>query len=92
MTCVIASYAILSLPPSMPPSLSISRCLATSLRHLVQGRKRSVHLEQRRLILGVDRLLDMIRTAINVSGDAAVSTVVAVKENKLNREVFANAN
>ncbi|HGG58886.1 MAG TPA: dicarboxylate/amino acid:cation symporter [Gammaproteobacteria bacterium] len=28
------------------------------------------------LILGVDRLLDMIRTAVNVSGDAVVSTIV----------------
>jgi Na+/H+-dicarboxylate symporter len=43
------------------------------------------------IILGVDRLLDMIRTAINVTGDAAVSTVVAVREDKLNREVFNNA-
>lgn len=43
------------------------------------------------IILGVDRLLDMIRTAINVSGDAAVSTVVAVKENKLDRELFDRA-
>ena len=30
------------------------------------------------LIIGVDRLLDMIRTAINVTGDAAVSTIVGL--------------
>jgi Na+/H+-dicarboxylate symporter len=35
------------------------------------------------LILGVDRLLDMIRTAVNVSGDAAVSVIVAKSEGKL---------
>jgi Na+/H+-dicarboxylate symporter len=40
------------------------------------------------LILGVDRLLDMVRTAVNVTGDAAVSCVVAVSENQLSDEVF----
>jgi Na+/H+-dicarboxylate symporter len=44
------------------------------------------------LILGVDRLLDMIRTAVNVSGDAAVSVIVAKSEGKLNQEVFADPN
>lgn len=38
--------------------------------------------------MGVDRLLDMIRTAVNVSGDAVVSTVVAKSEGKLNVDVF----
>lgn len=40
------------------------------------------------LILGVDRLLDMVRTAVNVSGDAVVSTVVAKSENKLNIGIY----
>jgi len=40
------------------------------------------------LILGVDRLLDMIRTAVNVSGDAAVSVIVAKSEGKLDTTVF----
>jgi Na+/H+-dicarboxylate symporter len=40
------------------------------------------------LILGVDRLLDMIRTAVNVSGDAVVSTIVAKNENMMNVDVF----
>ncbi len=40
------------------------------------------------LILGVDRLLDMIRTAVNVSGDAMVSTVVAKSEGKLDRTIY----
>ncbi len=35
------------------------------------------------LILGVDRLLDMCRTAANVTGDAAVASVVAASENQL---------
>jgi Na+/H+-dicarboxylate symporter len=40
------------------------------------------------LILGVDRLLDMVRTAVNVTGDATVSTVVAYHEGQLNEVVF----
>lgn len=40
------------------------------------------------LIIGVDRLLDMMRTAINVAGDAAVSCVVAKTENLFDQAVF----
>jgi Na+/H+-dicarboxylate symporter len=40
------------------------------------------------LILGVDRLLDMTRTAVNVTGDAAVSCVVARSEGKLDLARF----
>ncbi|MCG8373694.1 MAG: dicarboxylate/amino acid:cation symporter [Balneolales bacterium] len=35
------------------------------------------------LILGVDRILDMCRTTVNITGDAAVSYVVAATEGKL---------
>ncbi len=35
------------------------------------------------LILGVDRILDMLRTATNVTGDCAVATVVAASEGQL---------
>ena len=44
------------------------------------------------LILGVDRLLDMIRTAVNVSGDAVVSVIVAKSEGKLDISVFNDPN
>ena len=40
------------------------------------------------LILGVDRLMDMIRTAVNVSGDATVSSIVAKSEGKMDVSVF----
>jgi Na+/H+-dicarboxylate symporter len=40
------------------------------------------------LILGVDRVLDMTRTAVNISGDAAVSCIVARSEGKLDLETF----
>ena len=35
------------------------------------------------LILGVDRIIDMCRTAVNVTGDASVASVVAASENQL---------
>ncbi len=44
------------------------------------------------LILGVDRLLDMIRTAVNVSGDAVVSIVVAKSEGKFDESIFNDPN
>ena len=40
------------------------------------------------IIIGVDRLLDMVRTAVNVSGDAAVSCVVARSEGQLEMGTF----
>jgi len=42
------------------------------------------------LIIGVDRLLDMIRTAVNVTGDATVATIVAYKEGQLDVAVYNN--
>jgi Na+/H+-dicarboxylate symporter len=40
------------------------------------------------LIIGVDRLLDMVRTAVNISGDAAVTCIIARGEGKFSTEVF----
>jgi len=40
------------------------------------------------LILGVDRLLDMTRTAVNVTGDSVITCIVASGEDELDREVF----
>lgn len=42
------------------------------------------------LILGVDRLLDMLRTAVNVGGDAAVTAIVAKSEGKMDLDVYAD--
>ena len=36
------------------------------------------------LIFGVDRILDMLRTVTNVTGDATVAAVVAATEGQLN--------
>ncbi len=42
------------------------------------------------LILGVDRILDMTRTAVNVCGDGVVTTIVARAENEFDESVFNN--
>ncbi len=44
------------------------------------------------LIIGVDRLLDMIRTAVNVTGDAVVITIVARSERSISMETFNDPN
>ena len=47
-----------------------------------------IPLEGITLLLGVDRLLDMMRTSVNVSGDLCISCVVASSENKLDHNTF----
>ena len=42
------------------------------------------------LIIGVDRLLDMIRTGVNVAGDAVVAVIVAKSEKMLDIERYNN--
>lgn len=44
------------------------------------------------LVLGVDRLMDMLRTAVNISGDAVVSTIVAKSEGKLDISIYTDPN
>ena len=45
-------------------------------------------LEAIGIILAVDRILDMIRTSVNVTGDATVSCVVAKSEDSFDEMVF----
>ncbi len=44
------------------------------------------------LILGVDRILDMIRTAVNITGDATVTCIVARSEDTIDDSVFQDLN
>ena len=43
------------------------------------------------LIMGVDRILDMLRTAVNITGDAVCTTIVAHQNKEVDREVFNRA-
>ncbi|MEF3073556.1 dicarboxylate/amino acid:cation symporter [Methylobacter sp. Wu1] len=40
------------------------------------------------LIMGVDRVLDMMRTVVNITGDAVVTCIIARGENALDERVF----
>ena len=40
------------------------------------------------LIIGVDRLLDMIRTAVNVSGDSMIASIISSTQGTLNKSKF----
>jgi Na+/H+-dicarboxylate symporter len=40
------------------------------------------------LIMGVDRILDMMRTAVNITGDAVCTTIVAHQSGELDRTIF----
>jgi len=40
------------------------------------------------LIIGIDRLLDMTRTVVNVTGDCTVACIVAKSENELDESVY----
>ncbi|MDD7804200.1 MAG: dicarboxylate/amino acid:cation symporter [Endozoicomonas sp. (ex Botrylloides leachii)] len=44
------------------------------------------------LIVGVDRLLDMVRTAVNITGDSVVTCIVAKSEGDLDIDAFNNPN
>ncbi|MCL1102456.1 dicarboxylate/amino acid:cation symporter [Shewanella saliphila] len=43
------------------------------------------------LIIGVDRMLDMIRTAVNVTGDAVGTVIIAKSEGEFNQDTFNNS-
>jgi len=45
-------------------------------------------LEAIGIILAVDRILDMLRTSVNVTGDAAVACIVADSENLIDKNLF----
>lgn len=40
------------------------------------------------LIMGIDRILDMLRTAVNITGDAVCTTIIAKIEGAFNKEIF----
>lgn len=40
------------------------------------------------LILGIDRMLDMVRTTINITGDSAITLLIDRSEKKLNETIY----
>lgn len=43
------------------------------------------------LIMGIDRILDMLRTAVNITGDAVCTTIVAFQNKELDTDIFNDA-
>jgi Na+/H+-dicarboxylate symporter len=48
----------------------------------------NVPIEGVALIAGIDRILDMIRTTVNITGDAAVTLIIDKSEGKLDEETY----
>jgi len=44
------------------------------------------------LIMGIDRLLDMTRTAVNITGDAVCTLIVSKKEGEFDESIFLGEN
>ncbi|MEO0436838.1 MAG: dicarboxylate/amino acid:cation symporter [Pseudomonadota bacterium] len=44
------------------------------------------------LIIGVDRLLDMVRTAVNVTGDATAAVIVSYSEKQIDLDTYLDPN
>ncbi|MCC5425996.1 cation:dicarboxylate symporter family transporter [Clostridium botulinum] len=42
------------------------------------------------LVLSVDRIVDMVRTTVNITGDAVGTLIVANSEKELEKEVYEN--
>lgn len=40
------------------------------------------------IILGVDRILDMVRTTLNITGDCAITLIIDATEGSLNKETY----
>ena len=40
------------------------------------------------LIMGIDRILDMLRTAVNITGDAVCTTIFSSQNKELDRSIF----
>lgn len=44
------------------------------------------------LIMGIDRILDMLRTAVNITGDAVCTTIISKQEKAIDLKVFNDEN
>ena len=78
---VVATATLASIGTAGVPGVGLIT-LAMVLQHV------GLPVEGIGLIIGVDRLLDMMRTVVNVSGDGMVTAVVANSEGLLDKDVF----
>lgn len=76
ITAVIASIGTASMPGAGVIMLSL---ILTSI---------GLPLEGIALVIGVDRIVDMFRTVINITGDGAATVIVANSEKALDQDVY----
>ncbi|MEI8597316.1 dicarboxylate/amino acid:cation symporter [Vibrio sp. M60_M31a] len=76
LTAILASIGTASVPGG---GLIVLSLVLTSV---------GLPLEGIALVAGIDRILDMARTTVNVTGDAAVALVIAHSENELDHRVY----
>lgn len=76
LTAIVATATLASIGTAAVPGAGIVM-LAIVLQSV------GIPVEGIALIVGIDRLLDMCRTVVNVTGDAVVSVIVAASEGEL---------
>ncbi len=78
---VIATATLASIGTSGIPSVGL---VTLSMVFAAVG----LPVEAIALIMGIDRILDMLRTVVNITGDAVCTTIVAHQNKAVDREMF----
>jgi Na+/H+-dicarboxylate symporter len=77
LTCLVASIGAAAIPGGGLVVLSV---VLSSI---------NLPLEGIAIIAGIDRILDMARTLTNISGDAAVTVIIAHSEGAIDEDIYA---
>lgn len=80
---VVLTSTLASISTAGAPSAGII-ALAVVLKQV------GLPLEGIAVILSVDRILDMLRTSVNIAGNAVIACVIAKRENKINLTKYNN--
>lgn len=78
LTCTLGSIGAAGIPSG---SIIFMGMVLTSVGLPVEGIG---------VIIGIDRVLDMVRTTINITGDSAITLLVDKSEGGLNEEIYYN--
>jgi Na+/H+-dicarboxylate symporter len=76
LTCTLGSIGAAGIPSG---SIIFMSMVLTSVNLPIEGIG---------IILGIDRILDMVRTTINITGDSAITLIVDKTEGGLNEKVY----
>ena len=79
LATVVATATVASIGTAGVPSVGLVSMVLTSVGLPTEGIA---------LIMGIDRILDMLRTAVNITGDAVCTTIIARQQGAFKKEVF----